>query len=64
MPRLILALFVLVVDLWSVAAVLGAPVPRRTRWLWVVAIVLLPVAGWLVWLRLGPRPSPPVRGAP
>lgn len=48
---LVLALFA--ADLAALLAVLGSAMPRRVKAKWVAAIVLLPIAGIVLWLRRG-----------
>lgn len=55
--RLLLVLVVFVMDAWSIGAVLGSDAGGRRKARWVLALVFLPVVGFLVWLRRGPRPQ-------
>lgn len=61
MPRVVLALAVLVLTVYALADALQAD-RNRVRlmpwWLWLVAVIVAPVVGPLCWLFLG-RPTPP-----
>jgi Phospholipase_D-nuclease N-terminal len=51
------ALLILIADLWAVANVLGSRASLPGKVLWVLAILVLPLLGLLVWLVAGPRAS-------
>ena len=51
------ALLILIADLWAVANVLGSRASLVGKVLWVLAILVLPLLGLLVWLVAGPRAS-------
>ena len=51
------ALLILIADLWAVVNVLGSRASLVGKVLWVVAILVLPLLGLLVWLVAGPRAS-------
>ena len=53
--RPVLALSVFGLDLWALASLLGAPLPRSRKLAWTAAIVFIPILGFLLWLRRGPR---------
>ena len=69
MPRVLLVIAVIAVILYALIEAIQADGDRvrlMPRWLWVVAIVLLPGVGALAWLILG-RPlysGPPAGGRP
>ena len=66
MPRVLLVLVIVAVTVYAlVEAAQARPDRTRTlpRWLWLVAIVALPVLGPVGWFALG-RPVPPVRRPP
>ena len=50
-------LLILIADLWAVANVLGSRASLVGKVLWVLAILVLPLLGLLVWLVAGPRAS-------
>jgi hypothetical protein len=51
------ALLILIADLWAVVNVLGSRASLVGKVLWVLAILVLPLLGLLVWLVAGPRAS-------
>jgi hypothetical protein len=51
------ALLILIADLWAVVNVLGSRASLAGKVLWVLAILVLPLLGLLVWLVAGPRAS-------
>ena len=69
MPRVLLVIAVIAVILYALIEAIQADGDRvrlMPRWLWIVAIVLLPGVGALAWLILG-RPlysGPPSGGRP
>ena len=50
-------LLILIADLWAVVNVLGSRASLVGKVLWVLAILVLPLLGLLVWLVAGPRAS-------
>lgn len=46
---------ILLVDFWLAANILKSDKPANTRYGWIALIFLLPVIGWIIWARLGPR---------
>ena len=52
---IVAAVAVLLVDLLAIVSVFRSDKPDRTKVLWAVAIVLLPVLGLVVWGVSGPR---------
>ena len=51
------ALVVLGLDLWAISGVINAHRTHKVKLAWIMAIVILPVAGFLAWLLLGPKPA-------
>lgn len=51
--RPLLALIVFGLDLWALASLLGAPLPRTRKLAWTAVIVFIPILGILLWLRRG-----------
>lgn len=51
----LIALLVLVLDIWAIISTVSSPVTTGTKVLWVILILLLPVIGLILWLFLGPR---------
>jgi hypothetical protein len=53
--RLSLTLAVFLLDLWALASLFGARAPLRSKVLWTLAILALPMAGAAAWWLAGPR---------
>ena len=50
-------LLVLIADVWAIVNVVASRASTGAKLVWVVAILLLPVLGLLLWLVAGPRSS-------
>ena len=48
-------LIVLVLDLWAIISVVGSRATTGRKVIWVLAILLLPLLGFIAWLLIGPR---------
>ncbi|MEZ5670503.1 MAG: PLD nuclease N-terminal domain-containing protein [Alphaproteobacteria bacterium] len=48
------ALVVLILDIYAIAKVIGSGASTREKTLWVIAIFILPVLGYIAWLLFGP----------
>ncbi len=48
-------LIVLVLDVWAVINVVQSDESMTKKVIWVVAILLLPLLGFLLWIFIGPR---------
>lgn len=48
-------LILLILNLWALISVIGSTVSTGRKVLWSVAILLLPVLGFIAWLLFGPR---------
>ena len=46
---------VLVADIYAIIGIVGSRSEPMKKALWIVLILLLPVAGFLIWLLLGPK---------
>lgn len=53
--ELLLAVAILVADVWAMVKTIQSPVTGGTKALWVLLIFLLPVLGLILWVFLGPR---------
>jgi succinate dehydrogenase/fumarate reductase cytochrome b subunit len=53
----LLGLLVLVGDIWAIINIFQSNVSNEKKLIWIVAVVLLPVLGLLLWFFLGPRGS-------
>ena len=49
------AAIVFLLDVYAIAKVIGSHASTRTKVLWVVAIFVLPVLGFIAWLLFGPN---------
>lgn len=53
----ILGLVILILDIWAVVKTLQSSESGGSKLLWILAILVFPVVGLLVWFFLGPRQS-------
>ena len=53
----LLGLLVLIGDVWAIINIFQSTVSNEKKLIWIVAVVLLPVLGLLLWFFLGPRGS-------
>ena len=51
----LLGLVYLVLFLWAVFNIAGSMATPLVKALWIVALLVLPLAGFIVWFFLGPR---------
>jgi hypothetical protein len=51
----VLGLLVLIADLYAIYQVLTSGASTLSKVLWTLAIIILPVIGFIVWLIAGPR---------
>jgi succinate dehydrogenase/fumarate reductase cytochrome b subunit len=49
------ALLVLAGDIWAIINILQSSVSNEKKLIWVIAVVLLPLLGLILWYFLGPR---------
>ncbi len=61
--RMMLAVFLLVLDVWAITLILKAKPTRRDAVLWSAIVLLCPIVGCLFWYALGPKPVRPPRRA-
>lgn len=54
--RLMLAVYLLVLDVWAIALIWKARPSRREGILWSAIVLLCPIVGCLFWYALGPKP--------
>ena len=50
----LLGLVIVVLDVWAIYKILTSAASGLTRILWVLAIIILPVVGFIAWLVAGP----------
>ncbi len=48
-------LLVLAADIWAIINILQSAVSNEKKLIWVIAVVLLPLLGFILWFFLGPR---------
>ncbi len=51
----VIGLLVLAGDIWAIIHIFQSSVSNEKKLLWIVAVVLLPVLGLILWFFLGPR---------
>ena len=54
--RLMLLVFLLVLDAWAIALIIKARPPLREGVWWTAIVLLCPIIGCLFWYALGPKP--------
>ena len=50
-------IILLALDIWALIATLGSNETTGKKVIWVLAILILPVIGFIAWLLFGPRSS-------
>jgi hypothetical protein len=50
-------IILLALDIWALISVLGSNAGTGTKVIWVLAILILPLVGFIAWLIFGPRAS-------
>lgn len=53
----LLGLLILIADVWAIINVIQSGIGNGAKLLWVLAILLLPLLGFIIWLIAGPRGS-------
>ena len=48
-------LLILAGDIWAIVNILKSAVSNEKKLLWIIAVVLLPLLGLILWYFLGPR---------
>ena len=51
----VLGALVLIGDIWAIINIFQSSVSNEKKLIWIVAVVLLPVLGLILWFFLGPR---------
>lgn len=51
----LIGVLVLAGDIWAILNISQSSVSNQKKLLWIIAVVLLPVLGLLLWFFLGPR---------
>jgi hypothetical protein len=55
--RLLLTLAVFALDLWALVSILGARASARSKVAWMLAVLALPLVGFIYWWLAGPKAS-------
>lgn len=50
-------ILILIADIWAIINILQSSASNEKKLIWVVAVVLLPLLGLILWYFLGPRDS-------
>ena len=51
----LLGLLLLAGDIWAIANIVQSSVSNEKKLIWIIAVVLLPLLGLILWFFLGPR---------
>ncbi len=51
----VLGLLILIGDIWAIINIFQSSVSNEKKLIWIVAVVLLPLLGLILWFFLGPR---------
>jgi succinate dehydrogenase/fumarate reductase cytochrome b subunit len=51
----LIGLLILVGDVWAIINIFQSPASNEKKLIWIVAVVLLPLLGLILWYFLGPR---------
>jgi succinate dehydrogenase/fumarate reductase cytochrome b subunit len=51
----ILGVLILIGDIWAIINILQSSVSNEKKLIWIIAVVLLPLLGLILWYFLGPR---------
>ena len=51
----VLGLLVLIGDIWAIINIFQSSASNEKKLIWIVAVVLLPLLGLILWFFLGPR---------
>ena len=53
----LLGLLILAGDIWAIINILQGSVSNEKKLIWIIAVLLLPFLGLILWYFLGPRAS-------
>lgn len=48
-------LIILILDLWAIVSIIGSAASTGKKVLWCLAVILLPILGFIAWFFFGPR---------
>ena len=51
----VVGLLILIADIWAIINIFQSSASNEKKLIWIVAVVLLPVLGLVLWFFLGPR---------
>jgi succinate dehydrogenase/fumarate reductase cytochrome b subunit len=51
----IVGLLILAGDIWAMINIFQSPASNEKKLIWILAVVLLPLLGLILWFLLGPR---------
>jgi len=51
-------LIVLALNIWAIISTVGSSASTGAKVLWTLLIIVLPIAGFIIWLIFGPRAAP------
>ncbi len=51
----VLSFLVLVLDIWAIVKIVNSSASTFSKVIWVVAILVLPFIGFIIWLIFGPK---------
>ncbi len=51
----LLGVLILIADIWAIMNIFQSSVSNEKKLIWIIAVVLLPLLGLILWYFLGPR---------
>jgi len=51
----LLGLLILALDIWAIINIVQSPALNPRKWIWAAVVLLLPLAGLVLWHFRGPR---------
>ncbi len=51
----LLGVLILIADIWAIINIFQSSVSNEKKLIWIIAVVLLPLLGLILWFFLGPR---------
>lgn len=51
----LLGIIILALDLWAIISTISSHISVGKKVLWCLLVILLPIAGFILWLLFGPR---------
>ena len=51
----IFSIVIFVLDVWAIAQIINTDVSNKSKILWILLIVILPVVGLIIWYFAGPK---------